>query len=433
MKRKILLAAVLLASSFSFAQKFENRASFWIKPDKTQNSKQTLNKNASINGNVKQSLTTEIGSGNSNFYVVFKSEDGVEKDLLNFTFTCYQHTVTTHNINYNDPKTIDQKRRTGAIVKYGFNYPNASGDKNFVTVSDKQNDLTDVYEVIYVNDAFTDLDHQQVQTYLSLKYGISLINDGNYVDANGTSIWNNQLNKTYNQFITGVGRSDYFGLNKLQTSNSVDKRLEISSNGFANNEYLLIGTNNEKQSFTNTNDAEILDASWLVQTNAKANLSTLKFNLDNLKSTGVYELVLNASSNFENATNNTRFQGKVEGNQLVFENVMFDADGSGSDTFTISYATKAKETTKPEIVNKTEVNAYPNPTNINENVTVAYNFAKPTNLNIHVFTVDGKFIKKQEVTNSTSYQFETSFSASGVYLIVSTYDGQVTTSRIVVK
>ncbi|HUH26435.1 MAG TPA: hypothetical protein VLY87_07395 [Flavobacterium sp.] len=194
MKKTILLTAILFSSYAVFAQKFENRTAFWAKPDKAQNFNQKLNKNVSLNGNVSQSMTASIGEGASNFYVVFKSEDAVEKDLLDFTFTCYQHTVTTHNINYHDVKTVDQKRRTGAIVKYGFNYPNAAGDKNFVTIADKPNDLTDVYEVIYVNDAFSDLDHQQIQTYLSLKYGISLINSSNYVDANGKSIWNSGLN-----------------------------------------------------------------------------------------------------------------------------------------------------------------------------------------------------------------------------------------------
>jgi len=433
MKRKILLAAVLFTSVTTFAQTFENRATFWAKPSKTQNTKQVFNKNASLSQGTNQSLTTNIGAGSSNFYMVFKSEDAVEKDLLNFTFTCAVHSVTTHNINYHDAATVDQKRKTGAIVKYGFEYPGATGDKNYVTVSDAQNDLTDVYEVIYVNDKFTELDHQQIQTYLSVKYGISLINPANYVDANGKQIWNNNLNAQYNTNITGVGKSDYFGLNKKETVNSVDKRIEISTNGFNNNEYLFIGTNNENTSFVKSNDYEILDSSWLVQTNTASNLTTLRFNLGSLKSTGTYELLINQNETSFANSNVLKVQGKVEGNQLVFENVMFDADGNGFDTFSVGYTTKAKENSKPEIVSNSKVNAYPNPANINETVNVAYNFGKPTNLNIHVFTVDGRLINKQEMNNINSHVFETKFSTAGVYLIVSTYNGEITTNRIIVK
>lgn len=457
MKKRILLSAVLLSSCFSFAQSFQNRTSFWVKPDKAQNQDQTaynrymndnyysmtdddptdrrLNQNEALNQNVSQSLTTSIGEGASNFYVVFKSEDNVEKDLLDFTFTCYQHTVTTHNINYPDQNTVDLKRRTGAIVKYGFNFPNATGDKNYVTIAERPDDLTDVYEVIYVNDAFSDLDHQQVQTYLSLKYGISLINTENYTDINGNSLWNSGLNAEYNTYITGIGRSDYFGLHKTETINSVDKRLEIASNGFADNEYLFIGSTNENTNWIKEGTTEVLNTSWLVQTNTSSNLTTLRFNAeDNLHKNGAYELVVNpTASSFAMDENVTRYQGRIEGNQLVFDNVMFDTDGNGFDTFGISYSAKAKEVARPEIVNNSEVNAYPNPTNLDEKVTVAYRFDQPTNLNIHVFTVDGKFIAKKEVNNTTSYQYETSFNASGVYLIVSTYGGQVTTNRIIVK
>jgi len=434
MKRKILLSAVLLSSGFAFAQKFEGRTAFWAKAGNTQHAKQALNKNASLNGNFDKSMTASIGAGASNFYMVFKSEDGVEKDLMNFTFTCNQHVVTTHNINYHDAQKVEQKRRTGAIVKYGFDFPGAAGDKNFVTIADKPGDLTDVYEVIYVNDTFSELDHQQIQTYLSVKYGISLLNPANYVDANGKAVWNSNLNPKYNNSITGLGRSDYFGLHKVETVNSVDKRLQIQTGSFENNSYVFTGTNNENAGFIRSTEGEILDTSWLVQLNTKS-LATLRFNLaDALKTTGVYELLINQSSpDFVNDASVTRVQGKIQGGQLVFEDVLLDADGNGYDTFSIGYSAKSKPEVKPEIVNKSEINAYPNPTRVNEAVTVVYNFEKPTNLNIHVFTVDGKLVAKQEVNNTTNYRYDTRFSAAGVYLIVSTYNGQAATNRIIVK
>lgn len=435
MKRRLLLAAVLFSTGFTFAQTFESRATSWIKPDKALNKKQALNENVVFNKNVTQSLTTSIGEGDSNFYVVFKSEDATETALLDFTFTCYQHSVTTHNINYPDANLVDLKRKTGAIVKYGFSFPNAVGEKNFVTIADNPNDLTDVYEMIYVNDSFSELDHQQIQTYLSLKYGISLIDNANYIDINGNSIWNNSLNSGYNHYITGTGRSDYFGLNKTETINSVDKRLAFSTNRFNDNEYLIIGTNTEYSNWINDSEVELLDTSWLVQTNATSNLTTLKFNLGSqLNQTGVYELLVHpTASNFVADDNVVRYQGKVEGNQIIFSNVVFDTDGNGFDTFGIIHTKQVKDKPQPKIVTNSDINAYPNPANLNEAVTVSYQFDKPTNLNIHVFTTDGKFIEKKEINNTTGYQFETTFNAAGVYLIVSTYNGQVTTNRVIIK
>src|SRR5690606_15771593 len=125
--------------------------------------------------------------------------------------------------------------------------------------------------------------------------------------------------------------------------------------------------------FVKTNDGEILDSSWLVQTNATSNLTTLRFNLKSLKSAGTYELLINQNATAFVNDNVLKVQGKVEGNQLVFENVLFDADGNGYDTFSIGYTTTAKENTKPEVVsaNTSRVNAYPNPAGVNETVSVS--------------------------------------------------------------
>ena len=430
MKKILLLASVVFGTSLATAQKFDQRTSLWAKSDKVQQNKQILSAPSSSHG-----LVTDIKSGYSNFYLVFKSQESTPTDLLNFTFTCTQHAVTTHNLNHSAIENIDLKRKTGAIVKYGFNYPNASGDKNYVTIIDNPNDLTDVYEVIYINEEFSELDHQQIQTYLSLKYGISLIEPGNYVDANGKSIWNKFLNPNYNKFITGLGKSDYFSLNKTQTINSLDNRIELETNSFDNNDYLMIGTNNQNLNFKNENGYEILDSSWLVQISGGSKLATLKFNLGlNLHNEGVYELLINQKDNdFRNNENVVRVEGRKVGNQLVFENVYFDNDDNGFDTFTIGYSAKTSTEAKPVIVSRVNVNAYPNPASLNEDVIVDYEFDKPTNLKIHVFTVDGKFIGKEEQNNVEKYQFKQKFTSSGVYLIVSTYEGQLSTNRIIVK
>lgn len=435
MKRKILLVAVLASSLTAVAQSFNSKTTLWLQSNKAVQNTSALNKVAPTDASTQQAMVASIGAGASNFYMVFKSNDVVEKDLLNFTFTCNQHNVTTHNINYPDASKVEQKRKTGAIVKYGFDFPNAVGDKNYVTIVNYPKDLTDLYEVIYVNDAFTNLDHQKIQTYLSVKYGISLLNASNYVDAAGKTVWNSGLNSQYNTHITGLGRSDYFNLNQTQTKNSVDNRLEISSSDFNNNEYFFVGANNEESRFEKINEGEMLSSSWLVQTNAGSKLTNLKFKLDaNLHSTGVYELLINqTASSFTSSQDVVRVVGKVVNNELIFENVMFDTDGNGFDTFSLAYTTKAKETPKPEIVNNSEIKAFPNPASLNEDVLVQYNFDKPTNLNIHVFTIDGNLISKQEVNNIVNYQFQTKFSSSGVYLILSTYNGQVTTNKVVVK
>ena len=75
-------------------------------------------------------------------------------------------------------------------------------------------------EVIAYNRILTDVERQTVESYLGLKYGITL-NSGatNYLAADGSAYWT--ANATYKNRVTGIGRDDATALNTKQ-SLSVD-------------------------------------------------------------------------------------------------------------------------------------------------------------------------------------------------------------------
>ncbi|TRX27548.1 T9SS type A sorting domain-containing protein [Flavobacterium franklandianum] len=84
------------------------------------------------------------------------------------------------------------------------------------------------------------LNQQKIQSYLGLKYGITLhdiastnnsgvslstrLNDVNYIDSAANIIWNTTINTGYNYDITGIGRDDDSQLNQKQskTVNTLD-------------------------------------------------------------------------------------------------------------------------------------------------------------------------------------------------------------------
>src|SRR5690606_13502087 len=117
-------------------------------------------------------IMTQLGQKHSNFYIVFQSFDEHEVDLANINMKCYQQTITTQNIN---PQSLDvpllDKIQTGAILKYGFNLGDYQVTDDFILLNNEK-DRTYIYEMIYVNKEFKDIDHKHLQTYLSLKYGI---------------------------------------------------------------------------------------------------------------------------------------------------------------------------------------------------------------------------------------------------------------------
>ena len=78
------------------------------------------------------------------------------------------------------------------------------------------------------NDADLTQERNRIQSYLGIKYGITLGVNGtsqDYVDSDGTVIWDQSANTGYNYDIAGIGRDDASELNQKQSSsvnNAVD-------------------------------------------------------------------------------------------------------------------------------------------------------------------------------------------------------------------
>lgn len=81
----------------------------------------------------------------------------------------------------------------------------------------------DIGEIIIYNYNLSNVERQKVNTYLALKYGISLdqTTATNYVSSNGTTIWNATTNVSYNTDIFGIGEDTNSGLDQ-KVSRSVN-------------------------------------------------------------------------------------------------------------------------------------------------------------------------------------------------------------------
>ncbi|REE83588.1 putative secreted protein (Por secretion system target) [Lutibacter oceani] len=76
-------------------------------------------------------------------------------------------------------------------------------------------------------------ERNKVQSYLAVKYGITLGVNGtsqDYVDSDGTVIWDQSVNSGYNYDIAGIGRDDASELNQKQ-SRSVNNALDGATRG----------------------------------------------------------------------------------------------------------------------------------------------------------------------------------------------------------
>jgi large repetitive protein len=84
-----------------------------------------------------------------------------------------------------------------------------------------------INEMIVYNRSLTDVEAQRINSYLAIKYGVTLGqgngsvgkngNNVNYLSGGGAIIWNATANSTYNFDITGVGQDDCQGLIQKQS------------------------------------------------------------------------------------------------------------------------------------------------------------------------------------------------------------------------
>ena len=79
--------------------------------------------------------------------------------------------------------------------------------------------LSNVAEVVIYNTALTTADQNRVESYLALKYGITLDQTvaKNYILANSSVAWNASLATTYNRDIAGIARDDLASLSQLRS------------------------------------------------------------------------------------------------------------------------------------------------------------------------------------------------------------------------
>jgi len=206
---------------------------------------------------------------------------------------------------------------------------------------------------------------KDMKAYL-LKYGVTLLDLNNYVDASGRGIWNQTLNPLSNQEIVGLGNQQAFGFYQTATSSALNQfmtfKLAAASPSIKSNDFIFIGaTESDALTFEKAaSGTNLLNKQWLVQkNNGQAYKTSLSFDirlLTNFDAKEMYTLLIDRANGQFNEAAAEHIEGKVVGNQLVFENLQWDVDGNGYDSFTIAKGATQKASLKVELVDRWYIN-----------------------------------------------------------------------------
>ncbi|MFD2725639.1 choice-of-anchor D domain-containing protein [Hyunsoonleella rubra] len=157
-------------------------------------------------------------------------------------------------------------------------------------------------EVISYKAPNSALNQQKIQSYLGIKYGITLQsaastltdyrqNDVDYIDSQGNVIWDTSANTGYNYDVAGIGRDDASELNQKQSkSQNVESDGTDAYGPTLTSGFLTIGltdvydTNNDN---ITTNTTTFTDRQYLVWGNNGADITSAPFTVNVDMSAGI--------------------------------------------------------------------------------------------------------------------------------------------------
>ncbi len=210
-------------------------------------------------------------------------------------------------------------------------------------------------EALFYPYALTRQQRVAAETYLALKYGVTLRED--YLSPEGDTLWNYGTDSLFSHAVAGIGCDTLHGLQRLEGVSVENNLLRLKLLPSANNnkvslfprQYLLWGESEGKLSFgagsafALVGDSivlfDLMERTWLVRTTKTAGLRTrLSVSADSLPRTdSLYLLVDRSGKGFFDGSDCYGPVRADSSGMFVFD-VRWDSDNSGTDIFTFACA-----------------------------------------------------------------------------------------------
>ena len=252
---KILILLISL-SSFSQTEYIKNNATLWLKNDSVSNCL-NYNNNCVLN-QIEENY--KIYSNQFSFFIAYKTNNDVEKNIVSLKYGNKQIKITNKNVlKQNDTITVLDSNRSTKIVSYLHNDPTFSKKgKLIVDLLNNPNSYDNILEIIFIPKVVSLYNKEKIETYLSLKYGFSLMENQYYRSVKNDTLWNPVTLSAFSKDVTGMGNDSANFYNKSKSFNYNLKGLEIYTDStFSDKNYTLWGHNGKAKMITNHNELSI--------------------------------------------------------------------------------------------------------------------------------------------------------------------------------
>ncbi len=453
-----LLPGLLLLSFNLFAQSpgGVTRQSYWIQGNSSPDAIQpgSLNFHPAIirdDSKTTNKIAGSIGSMRRATIFSIYQDPGVdtEKQVWKLAGGFGDLSLSTHQVISKSRKTsiafaknrvASQKPGTpGAIIHTYLSRAGASpvagnGDKEFsiqfgdpgsTGTANASNGLS--YEFILYEKILNEEEIARVETYLALKYGVTL--EKNYLNSLGKVVWSWENDKHYSHDIAGIGRDDRSSLYQKQSTPcqapgqlviAVDKIAQSNSTNkgqLNNGDYLIWGDNAQsiilsENANTATGEITLPGKKWLMKASGvSASKIATELTIDTKTMLPVHVskdgfcLVIDrsASGNFSDGNCTYIMPDNISADGMAsFSGVNWDADGSGEDVFTfgVKAVTRNKFTDSKNAGISFQL--YPNPVS-DGNYKMTINLDKTADIQIQVYDIQQRLLETKKATGQASY------------------------------
>jgi hypothetical protein len=303
-----------------------------------------------------------VPSGSTNEQSFKFSTSTFEKDVVSLTYPSGSSVRPNGRINtllwhrFNSKKIVNSFGSNGeSSIFIGKSF---TGAANFVG---------QIPEIIVYRKALNDKEKWRVESYLALKYGITLQPEVNYYTSKNEIFWHKENNTLFKNRIFGIGRDSNSSLYQKQSTSihdpSASKKMifwmgalqadnNLNTSYIEDQSFLSIGDTNAAETLNTTlsNGIKKLDRTWLVEKfgpSAHNLVTSLKYKPDtsiSLQPNEAFWLLVDKSANNTTLSN---FNGS---NISYYPVVNFDTNGYavypnlkwGSDTTTYNQFTFGK-------------------------------------------------------------------------------------------
>ncbi|MEO9806479.1 MAG: LamG-like jellyroll fold domain-containing protein [Reichenbachiella sp.] len=283
-------------------------------------------------------------------------ENGVYRGNGNGGFVSTSNTGDWHIVGFEQDATTENLYINGIVEDAVTGNITIPSSTNYNLFSDFTGEVA---EVIFYEVALNSTNRRKVESYLAIKYGITLdITSQDYVDGSGSSILDRTAFSSYAFNIAGIGKAAAENGDDAQVLNQVQSQ-SINNTGIVNignasgmedGEYLIWGSNNETALASLTESAPlpsisgvdmILGRKWKVAETGDVGTVTISLDLSSISSVAdrelaSYSLIIDDNENMSSPTNILK-PSSVSSNVITFENVDF----STGDYFVLGTAVSA--------------------------------------------------------------------------------------------